>query len=219
MVIDNFFSNMDSYTLAIEFKQVAAQMNNCGGRVDESLLRMWFLKGLSSDYSMAKFQVQSADLSLADTYNAISILHSQELTLNLPGRHIQLASRPSENGQLLHLEAPSSYLQSLTNYAASSLPLESAGMATTAAGNNSKSLALGVQLKTQVLITRLKLQQRPTLIWAATTARNTNSLVASFTPLLTAFARTMYAPYATQKGNTALITARSRKTRPRSQAK
>ena len=69
MVVDNYPS-MDSYTL--EFKQTAAQMLNCGGKVDESLLRMWYLKGLPSDYAMVKFQATAANMSLADTYTAIT---------------------------------------------------------------------------------------------------------------------------------------------------
>ena len=66
------FTNMDSYIL--EFKQTATQLNNCGGKVDESLLRMWFLKGLPSEYNMVKFHVQAsaATLSLDDTYLAIA---------------------------------------------------------------------------------------------------------------------------------------------------
>ena len=66
----NNYTNMDSYIL--EFKQTASQMINCGGKVDESLLRMWFLKGLSVDYTMVKFQATSANLSLTDTYLAIA---------------------------------------------------------------------------------------------------------------------------------------------------
>ena len=66
------FANMDSYIL--EFKQTATQLSNCGGKVDESLLRMWFLKGLPSEYNMAKFHVQASApiMSLANTYLAIA---------------------------------------------------------------------------------------------------------------------------------------------------
>ena len=63
------YPNMDDYTL--DFQRVAAQMLNCGGKVDDSLLKMWFLKGLSADYAMVKFQATAANMTLADTYLAI----------------------------------------------------------------------------------------------------------------------------------------------------
>ena len=69
MVVDNY-ATMDAYTL--EFKQTAAQMLSCGGKVDDSLLRMWYLKGLPSDYAMVKFNVTASNSSLADTYTAIT---------------------------------------------------------------------------------------------------------------------------------------------------
>jgi hypothetical protein len=63
---------MDAYIL--EFKQIATQLNNCGGKVDDSLIKMWLLKGLPSDYNMVKFHVQASPggLSLANTYLAIA---------------------------------------------------------------------------------------------------------------------------------------------------
>ena len=49
----------------------AKQLGNCGGKVDDSLLKMWFLKGLGSDYTMVKFQCNTAGSSLEQTYVAV----------------------------------------------------------------------------------------------------------------------------------------------------
>ena len=72
------FTNMDAYIL--EFKQTASLLSNCGGKVDDSILKMWLLKGLPSDYTMVKFHVQTnpANISLADTYLAIASFASTD---------------------------------------------------------------------------------------------------------------------------------------------
>jgi hypothetical protein len=69
MVVDTFL-NLDAYTL--EFRQNVKQMISCGGTVDDSLVRMWFLKGLPSDYTMVKFNITANNTPLADAYNAVA---------------------------------------------------------------------------------------------------------------------------------------------------
>ena len=69
MVVDSF-PNLDAYTL--EFRQTARHMVSCGGTVNETLIRMWYLKGLPSDYAMVKFTITANNTTLADTYTSVA---------------------------------------------------------------------------------------------------------------------------------------------------
>ena len=69
MVVDSF-PNLDAYTL--EFQQTARHMVSCGGTVNDTLIRMWYLKGLPSDYAMVKFTITANNTALADTYTAVA---------------------------------------------------------------------------------------------------------------------------------------------------
>jgi hypothetical protein len=70
MVVDSF-PNLDAYTL--EFRQTARHMVSCGGTVNDTLIRMWYLKGLPSDYAMVKFSITANNTALADTYTAVAL--------------------------------------------------------------------------------------------------------------------------------------------------
>ena len=203
------FTNMDAYIL--EFKQIATQLNNCGGKVDDSLIKMWLLKGLPSDYNMVKFHVQAspAGLSLADTYLAIASFAATDPRLTgstHPAYKAGRRDRASTASEPKSEELCKAFAKTgKCNY-----------------GDKCKwkhvmkPVALGAtQPPTRVSTAPLKPQQaKPPQVPAVTTARSKALPIGKSTPLRTAAAKPTSVPLATRRGNIVLTTVQPPKIRP-----
>ena len=165
MVVDSF-PNLDAYTL--EFRQTARHMVSCGGTVNDTLIRMWYLKGLPSDYARSNF------LSLRTTpHSQIPTLPLQRTPLPTPSyldqRTLLHASKEGATAPV----PPASNHPRPANFANASLRLATALTGINANGSTSRSPML------RRVPTRAAKHQRQLLNvhtarrWATTTKRRT----------------------------------------------